>query len=171
LSYPVWRADKLALGELSATIQEYGLPGVSSSHWSAVPISLPESGVVQLELWLTKLYKQLNIPDKAADYLTGESELVHIGADGRVRLIDSWGHPILYEFSAKDPSVVYKLRSAGPNGVFENGKGDDIKADLTYDVIGWMFSDPNFNGDTYRRYKGRLTVITAPDGTKQIAHP
>ena len=50
------------------------------------------------------------------------AELSELSKGGRP-LLDPWGHPFVYRVGS---SLKYQLYSIGPNGVDENGKGDDI---------------------------------------------
>jgi len=45
-----------------------------------------------------------------------------------LRLIDYWGHRVVYQCPADDPTYAFRLYSIGPNGIDEGGKGDDIDA-------------------------------------------
>jgi hypothetical protein len=51
---------------------------------------------------------------------------VNITAPG----VDGWGRPLIYEL--RDPTHAV-IRSVGPNGVDENGKGDDIERKVLLD--------------------------------------
>jgi hypothetical protein len=39
---------------------------------------------------------------------------------------DSWGRPFRWELHKRRGKAVGRILSAGPNGIFENGEGDDI---------------------------------------------
>jgi len=47
---------------------------------------------------------------------------------------DSWGHPCYFRIDAPDPKNPefpnVAIISCGPNGIFENGKGDDISSPM-----------------------------------------
>jgi hypothetical protein len=46
--------------------------------------------------------------------------------------VDGWGHPIIYEL--RDPTHAL-VRSVGENGVDENGKGDDIEREVSFEFL------------------------------------
>ena len=50
--------------------------------------------------------------------------------DGSISLADAWRRKLVYQCPAEDPRYVARLYSVGPNGVDENGGGDDIDASI-----------------------------------------
>ena len=47
-------------------------------------------------------------------------------SEGARPLLDPWGRPFVYRVA---PNSEYRLYSLGPDGVDENGKGDDVTAE------------------------------------------
>lgn len=41
-------------------------------------------------------------------------------------LMDAWGQPLVYRYPARRQELVFELYSVGPNGVDQQGEGDDI---------------------------------------------
>jgi hypothetical protein len=62
------------------------------------------------------------------------------------------------------------LYSIGENAKDEDGGGDDIDGSFKYDWLSWFFEDKGFNGETYRKYRGKLTVIADERGIR-VRHP
>ena len=72
---------------------------------------------------------QMRAPEKDAFFAAARARYPSSqGAEDM--LLDAWGHPFDYERasaeSAQGPQQIIKLWSVGPNGVFEDSKGDDV---------------------------------------------
>jgi len=62
---------------------------------------------------------------------------------------------------------IFVLYSVGENGTDEKGTGDDVVYAYEYKQMIHHFEDPDFNGNTYRKYRGRLTL----NQEGKIRHP
>ncbi len=46
--------------------------------------------------------------------------------------IDAWGHPYTLQVKSQGPEMVVRIISSGPNGVFEDGEGDDLYVEVRW---------------------------------------
>ena len=67
--------------------------------------------------------KELGLEKTVRKILSGEKALI-CTAPSDSSLLDGWGQPIRARFEPKNESLI--LWSVGPNGIDEDGKGDDI---------------------------------------------
>jgi hypothetical protein len=49
----------------------------------------------------------------------------------KLREADPWWNPYIFERKVADDQIIFRLISQGENGVFENGRGDDITCEIT----------------------------------------
>ena len=96
--------------------------------------------------------------------------LVEDESSPTIRLVDTWGNRLKYSCPAKDVKLVFRLYSTGPNGIDENGGGDDIDGSRTYKSLSGYFTDDSFDGNTYRKYRDHLKIIRR-NGDILIHHP
>lgn len=125
-----------------------------SSEYEEVPVfQLPEGDVKDLEKWLNGL-NELH-PDMFYGRFFGRvTELLNKDT-GSIRLLDYWGHSLVYQCPAEDPDYMFILYSLGPDGV--DNTGDEIYRNIKFEEYkDWFFEDPNFNGDTYKKYRGKF---------------
>jgi hypothetical protein len=88
----------------------------------------PSGGVDALEEWLNERCE--NSVDTRTYvtkvFMDGTSAIVRTSEDGHLQLIDAWGHSLVYKYPSGMPGHLFRLYSVGPNGIDEDGKGDDI---------------------------------------------
>ena len=135
---------------------------------------LIEGDVSSLEQWLTREYNERVRPGETdrtfRRWLRVGYLLVKKDPSGELRLVDSWGHRLVYRCPHPNPAYVCQLYSIGPNGIDEGGQGDDIENSFSYESISDRFEDPNFDGNVYKKFRGQFTVVTI-DGSRVIRHP
>jgi len=135
---------------------------------------LIEGDVLALEQWLARKYDERVARGESCrsflDWLGWAEYVIKKGSSGEFRLVDSWGQRLVYRCPHDNPALVCQLYSIGANGIDEGGKGDDIDRSLAYKTISFWFEDPDFDGNTYRRFRGRLTEVTI-NGRSVIRHP
>lgn len=96
---------------------------------SLPPQPPPIGDIGALEQWLNDLCEN---DDGSRDivrhvYMVGSAAIVRTSGDGRLRLVDAWGHPLVYRCPSGMPGRMFRLYSIGPNGIDEDGAGDDIE--------------------------------------------
>jgi hypothetical protein len=86
---------------------------------------LPKGDIKALEAWIDGLCKD-HIVKEELEMLLGD--ILKTSNAGHTHFIDHWGHPIVYRYPSVSPKYVFRLYSVGPNGIDEDGRGDDIDA-------------------------------------------
>lgn len=93
---------------------------------------IPRGNLRELEEWLSVLYKETEGQDLVFTIM--RTQLVRVSECGRITLIDCWGQPLIYQSPAEDHAFVFRLYSCGPNGIDENGQGDDLDVSILHDA-------------------------------------
>ncbi len=87
----------------------------------------PEGGLSDLEAWLNEQWQDERTRVMMRPLLIElAAAVVRVSQDGRLHLVDIWGHPLVYRCPSNSPGHLFRLYSIGPNGVDEDGAGDDI---------------------------------------------
>lgn len=90
---------------------------------------LPAGGIAALETWLDEQCEEESVAEFVRiSFIETPGAIVRVTQDGRRKLRDDWGRPLVYRFPSGGDGRAFRLYSTGPNGVDEDGNGDDIAA-------------------------------------------
>lgn len=109
------------------------------------PLQLPRGDVKSLYAWL----------QKRCETYTASRRTIRWG-----RLVDNkagsfkdiWGRELVYRFPSERRHCMFDLYSMGPNGVDENGQGDDIASEQFTEFAYWsdLFTDGMIDSEWVR---------------------
>jgi len=86
---------------------------------SSQGVSLPKGDVRDLYRWMTSSRYIMRY-----EWPYGPRADISDTEVGTFR--DSWGHELVYRFPPRRKDILFELYSVGPNGIDEDGQGDDI---------------------------------------------
>ncbi|MCX5670051.1 MAG: type II secretion system protein GspG [Planctomycetota bacterium] len=131
--------------ELSVIIPMAVLKG---AHDDASPLAFPSGDIRSLYRWMSEnaiIWR--NLPDEWKDPARGV-------------FVDRWGNALVYRFPSARREAMFDLYSAGPDGIDENGLGDDVSCPERTEFRAHLgcFAERKVDIDWIRSHFGKLQL-------------